>query len=84
MAVPKLHFNHIQVRNKMQNNKYVKHLTTLEVAERLATELIQMHKDTAIDLGYWETALELVERFYRVKVTVEFLETKPLTETEHK
>ena len=81
MAVPKLQFTNIQIGVKMSVNKYVKHLTTLEVAERLATELIQMHKDTSIDLGYWETALELVERFYRVKVTVEFLGTKPLTES---
>lgn len=50
--------------------KYVKHLTLDEVAERLAEELVQAHNDTGIDLGYWETALELVERFYEVEVKV--------------
>jgi hypothetical protein len=68
----------------MQDNKYVKHLTTLEVSERLASELIKMHVAEAIHLGYWETALELVERFYKVKITVEFQGTKPITETESK
>lgn len=52
------------------SKKYVKHLTTEELAERLATELVEMHKQTAIHLGYWETALELVERFYHVDVSV--------------
>ena len=52
------------------DKKYVKHLTTEEVAERLAAELVEMHNDTAIHLGYWETALELVERFYHLDVSV--------------
>jgi hypothetical protein len=48
--------------------KYVKHLTLEELAERLAGELVDTHRDTGIDLGYWETARELVERFYDVRV----------------
>ena len=48
--------------------KYVKHLTLEELAQRLAGELVDSHLDTGIDLGYWETARELVERFYDVRV----------------
>jgi hypothetical protein len=33
-------------------------------------ELVATHNDTGIDLGYWETALEIVERFYEVEVKV--------------
>ena len=51
-------------------NKYVKHLTNDELLERLAEELVQAHNETGIDLGYWETALELVERVYNVEVKV--------------
>lgn len=51
-------------------SKYVKHLTLEELAERLADELVDSHNATAIDLGYWETARELVERFYEVRVRV--------------
>ena len=52
------------------SKKYVKHLTNDELLERLAEELVQAHQDTGIDLGYWETALELVERVYNVEVKV--------------
>lgn len=51
-------------------NKYVKHLTNDELLERMAEELVATHNDTGIDLGYWETALEVVERFYNVDVQV--------------
>ena len=50
--------------------KYVKHFTNDELLERMAEELVSTHNDTGIDLGYWETALELVERFYEVEVKV--------------
>lgn len=49
-------------------SKYVKHLTTDELLERMADELVATHNDTGIDLGYWETAREIVERFYDVQV----------------
>lgn len=52
-------------------NKFVSHLTKDELLERLADELAQMHKDTYIDLGSWETARELVDRYYRVVTIVE-------------
>lgn len=51
-------------------SKYVKHLTSEELLERMALELVGMHEQTAIDLGYWETAREIVERFYNVQVTL--------------
>jgi preprotein translocase subunit SecB len=57
-------------RGGVMSRKYVKHLTLEELAERLADELVDTHNDTGIDLGYWETALELVERFYEVDVKV--------------
>lgn len=50
--------------------KYVKHLSNDELLERIADDLVQMHLDTGIDLGYWETAKEVVERFYRVTTEV--------------
>lgn len=50
--------------------KYVKHLNNDELLERMAEDLVSMHEQTAIDLGYWETALEVVERFYNVFVDV--------------
>ena len=50
--------------------KYVKHLSNDELLERLADELVGMHSDTAIDLGYWETAKEVVERFYWIETEV--------------
>jgi hypothetical protein len=57
-------------KKKQMAEKYVKHLTLEELADRLAEELVATHNDTGIDLGYWETALELVERFYEVEVKV--------------
>jgi hypothetical protein len=57
-------------------SRYVKHLNNIELLERLAEELVRMHNETAIDLGYWETAREVVERFYDVKVTLEIKEKK--------
>jgi hypothetical protein len=63
--------------------KYVKHLTLDELAERLADELVDTHNATGIDLGYWETARELVERFYEVRVRV-VVENKKIGETNGK
>jgi len=51
-------------------SKYVKHQTLPELAERLADELADLHNGTYIELGTWETARELVERFYEVNVEV--------------
>lgn len=50
------------------SEKYVKHLTNDELLERMAGELVASHRDTSIDLGYWETAREIVERFYDVVI----------------
>jgi hypothetical protein len=56
--------------------KYVKHLTNDELLERLADELVRTHRETAIDLGYWETAREVVERFYSVEVKLTIKKAK--------
>ncbi len=50
--------------------KYVKHLTNDELLARMADELVATHNETGIDLGYWETAREIVERFYKIDVIV--------------
>lgn len=42
-----------------------------QLLEDIATDLVNMHNETGIDLAYWDTALEIVRRFYDVKVTVE-------------
>jgi len=39
-----------------------------KIASRLADDLVQMHKDTAIEIEFWGNALELVAEFYRVEV----------------
>lgn len=51
-------------------SKYVKHLSNDELLQRMADDLVEMHNDTGIDLGYWETAKEVVERFYWVTTEV--------------
>jgi hypothetical protein len=56
--------------------KYVKALSSEELLKRLADELARMHEETAIDLGYWETAREVVERFYKIDVSVTVLSKK--------
>jgi hypothetical protein len=50
--------------------KYVKHLTDRQLMERLADDLVEMHRGTYIDLAAWETGRELVERYYQVVVDV--------------
>jgi hypothetical protein len=57
-------------------SKYVKHLTNDQLLERLADELVDTHEETAIDLACWETAREVVERFYEVNVSVSIGEKK--------
>ncbi len=64
----------IQIGNKM--SKYVKHLTNDELLERMADDLVQTHLEEGIDLGYWETALEVVERFYYTNVKVSIISKK--------
>jgi hypothetical protein len=56
--------------------KYVKHLTNDELLQRLADELVRTHRETGIDLGYWETAREVVERFYNVEVELTITKKK--------
>jgi len=40
----------------------------IESAKKLSADLVQMHKDTAIEIEHWGNALELVSNFYRVNV----------------
>ena len=44
--------------------------------EEIARDLVNMHNETGIDLAYWDTGLEIVRRFYDVKVTVEIGERR--------
>jgi thermostable 8-oxoguanine DNA glycosylase len=46
------------------------YLTNEELLENIARDLTEMHRETGIDLAYWDTALEIVRRFYDVKVDV--------------
>jgi hypothetical protein len=41
------------------------------IAEKLAADLVQMHRDTAIELQYWENGLRLVDYFYNTRSAVE-------------
>lgn len=40
------------------------------ISKALADDLVQMHKDTAIELQYWENARMFVEKFYNVSTEV--------------
>lgn len=51
--------------------KYVKHLSNDELLERIADDIAQMHLEGGIDLGYWETGLEVVGRYWYTSVGVE-------------
>jgi hypothetical protein len=46
-----------------------------ELLARLADDFVEMHDVGAIELEYWETALEVVEMFYQTKkkVSIGFL-----------
>jgi thermostable 8-oxoguanine DNA glycosylase len=46
------------------------YLTNEELLENIARDLKEMHQETGIDLAYWDTALEIVRRFYVVDVKV--------------
>lgn len=39
-----------------------------KIASRLADDLVQMHKDTAIEIEFWGNALELVAEFYKIDI----------------
>jgi hypothetical protein len=40
------------------------------ITKALADDLVQMHKDTAIELEYWENARLFVEKFYDVTTVI--------------
>ena len=46
------------------------YLTNDELLEQIATDLVNMHNETGIDLAYWSTGLEAVRRFYDIDIEV--------------
>lgn len=40
------------------------------IVRALVDDLVQMHKDTAIELEYWENARLLVEKYYHVYTNI--------------
>jgi hypothetical protein len=50
------------------------YLSNEELLENIARDLKEMHIETGIDLAYWDTALEIVRRFYKVNVHVQIEE----------
>jgi hypothetical protein len=47
------------------------YLSNEELLEQIATDLVNMHEETGIDLAYWSTGLEIVRRFYDVDIKVD-------------
>ncbi len=47
------------------------YLSNEELLERIADDLVQMHFETGIDLAYWDTALEIVRRYWYTSIHVE-------------
>lgn len=41
-----------------------------ELLEAIAKDLVEMHRETGIDLAYWDNALSIVRRFYDVDVRI--------------
>lgn len=46
------------------------YLSNEELLEAIARDLVEMHRETGIDLAYWSTGLEIVRRFYDVDINV--------------
>ena len=40
------------------------------VCKRLADDLVQLHRDTGIELEYWENARLFIEHYYKVQSAV--------------
>lgn len=47
------------------------YFTNDELLQAIARDLVKMHKETAIDLAYWDNALSIVRRFYDVAIDVQ-------------
>jgi thermostable 8-oxoguanine DNA glycosylase len=47
------------------------YLSNEELLERIADDLVQMHMETGIDLAYWDTALEIVRRYWYTSIHIE-------------
>lgn len=50
------------------------------IIRALVDDLVQMHKDTAIELEYWENARLLVEKYYHVYTNVTIGAKKEISE----
>lgn len=59
------------------DEKYVKHISNTELVGRMADEFVAMHKGGYINLLHWETALEVVERYYKVDAKISFSKREP-------
>ena len=51
-------------------DKMLSELSNDQLLKRMADDLVEMHEQTGIDLGYWNTGLEVVKRFYEVDIDV--------------
>ena len=47
------------------------YLTNEQLLEKIADDLVQMHIETGIDLAYWDTALEIVSRYWYTSIHIE-------------
>ena len=45
-------------------------LSNDELLKRMADNLVEMHEQGGIELGYWNVGLEVVKRFYEVNIDV--------------
>jgi hypothetical protein len=59
-------------KESTMERKYVKHISNTELVGRMAEEFVSMHQGGYIDLLHWETALEVVERYYNVDAKIVF------------
>lgn len=41
-----------------------------ELVRKVVDDIVQMHRETGIDLAYWNNARELVEMYYKVDIDV--------------
>lgn len=55
-------------------------MSTERISKQLADDLVQMHKDTAIELETWETARMFVEKYYKVDTSVKIVRELSLDE----
>jgi hypothetical protein len=47
------------------------YFTNDELLEAIAKDLVEMHRETGIDLAYWDNGLAIVRRFYDVDIKLQ-------------